>query len=167
VTSPIAISAFRQCATNYCHLVGTQLQGQSLPQGDFLAQVRVSLANLYAAALCLPDVEPTTEAVIPGLPHVIWQEMYEGLQAILPRDAFWEVFDPCQDDQPEPIIHSLSDALADTYCDLRSGFNALDDGMDPADVIWEWRFSFTSHWGHHVLDALRALACLAAITLWL
>jgi len=75
--------------------------------------------------------------------------------------------DPCQDDQPEPTIHSLSDDLADIYCDLRSGLNALDDGMDPVDVIWEWRFSFTSHWGDHVLEALRALACLATITLWL
>lgn len=157
-------AAFRRLATEYCRLLDTQLQGQGLPQDEFLAQLRISLTDLYAAALRLPDSEPVTEDGIPGLPASVWQEMYEGLSPLLPRDTFWEVFDPCQADQPEPVVHSLSDGFADIYRALRTGLDALDQGVDLADVVWEWRFSFASDWGHHVLDALQSLACLSHLS---
>ena len=38
----------------------------------------------------------------------------------------------------------------------REGLVALDRGTDIAGVVWEWRAGF-DHWGHHLVDALRAL----------
>ncbi len=69
VMSLTAISAFRQLASDYCRLVDTQLQEQRLSQAEFLQRVRVSLADLYAGALHLPEVEPVTGDVIPHLTH--------------------------------------------------------------------------------------------------
>ena len=156
-----AAELFRTRAVAFCDLIQNQLQGQELPQREFLARLRVSLADLYAAALRLPDVDPVADSLPSGVASSEWQAIYEGLQAHLPRDAFWEIFDPGEVDQPEAILGSLADALADIYRDLREGTDVLDGGATQDDAVWTWRDSFTFHWGHHVLDALRAIACLS------
>ncbi|MFE7505205.1 DUF5063 domain-containing protein [Promicromonospora sp. NPDC057488] len=47
--------------------------------------------------------------------------------------------------------------MADIWRDLRSGLDWLDSGADPADVLWDWRFGFETHWGRHATHALHAL----------
>ncbi len=75
-------------------------------------------------------------------------------QAFEKFEIYWEVFDPYELDQP--VAGSLSDDLLDVYRDVRGGL-ALWESRHDADAIWEWRFSFESHWGDHAVDALRAL----------
>ncbi|WP_425463863.1 DUF5063 domain-containing protein [Nocardioides aurantiacus] len=41
--------------------------------------------------------------------------------------------------------------------DLRGGLQILASGAPMADVVWEWRFTFKSHWGVHAIEAIRAL----------
>lgn len=154
------VTDFRTLATEYCDLIEGQLDGQQLPQREFLAQLQVHLARLYAAALSLPDTEPVTEQSASGLTYSEWYRMNERLKPHLPRDAFWEVFDPCWSEQPHVVKFSLADALSDVYSGLREGMDALEGGTAPESAAWAWRFGFTTHWGHHVLDALLALDCL-------
>lgn len=69
-------------------------------------------------------------------------------------DLYWEVFDPR--DLSDPVAGSLLDDLADIYRDLRRGLHILSTGS-PDDAMWEWRFSFDTHWGNHATDAIRVL----------
>jgi len=54
---------------------------------------------------------------------------------------------------------SLLDDLSDIWWDLKPGLYALDNGSEEqaADVFWDWKESFRTHWGRHAIDALRAL----------
>lgn len=69
-------------------------------------------------------------------------------------DLYWETFDPYTDG--EPVAGSLTDDVVDVYRDLRRGLAWWERG-EKVEAIWEWRFSFLSHWGTHAIDALRAL----------
>jgi hypothetical protein len=104
---------------------------------------------LYAAALSLPAVEPTDDAKPARSPEP--PSNWQGFEEF---DTYWGVFDPYKLD--EPVAGSLSDDLLDVYRDVRRGLALWESGHD-ASAIWEWRFSFESHWGDHAADALRAL----------
>ena len=73
-----------------------------------------------------------------------------------PFDSYSEVFDPYDREDHEPVVGSLSDDLLDVYRDIRGGLWSWETDAT-ANAIWEWRFSFDTHWGDHAADALRAL----------
>jgi uncharacterized protein DUF5063 len=154
------VSDFRALAGEYCALIEEQIAGQPLAQRDFLECLQLCLARLYAAALTIPSVEPGAEQSAAGLTYPEWYRMQEALQGHLPRDTFWEVFDPCWDGPPTVVKFSLADTLTDVYSGLHEGMVASASGTSPDSAAWAWRVSFTSHWGHHVLDALLALDCM-------
>jgi hypothetical protein len=55
-----------------------------------------------------------------------------------------------------PVYNSLGDDLGDIYSDLERGFELLAaSGVDAA--VFEWRLSFCSHWGNHLVGAQRAI----------
>ncbi len=60
----------------------------------------------------------------------------------------------------EPTARALWDDLADIYRDLRRGLHLYESGQQ-VDAIWDWRFSYDTHWGKHVVDAIRVLFLLA------
>ena len=71
-------------------------------------------------------------------------------------DLYWQVFDPTKD--TEAIYGTLADDMADIYRDLQEGLVlAATEQAQPADIIWEWRVGFYSHWGKHAMDALRTI----------
>jgi hypothetical protein len=72
------------------------------------------------------------------------------------KDFYWEVFDPYDHDDNQPVAGSLADDALDVYRDIRRGL-ALWDASRTRNAIWEWRFHFDVHWGDHATDALRAL----------
>ena len=61
-----------------------------------------------------------------------------------------------------PINGSLADDLAGIYCDLRPGLDAwgASDAATRTAIVWDWRITYESHWGHHVIDAMRAIHAL-------
>jgi hypothetical protein len=116
------------------------------------------LARLHATAQCLPevswdesddfDLDESRRAA--GVPAV-----YERLREVLGvADSYPTVQ---RGEEPDVVVGSLSDDLADIYGDLVAGTEALAAGAGMMNVIWAWRFSFESHWGSHLLDASRAL----------
>ena len=141
-----AIATFVWKATEFCTFIQ---EAGKLSLDEKMSGARRYLLALYTAALSLPSVEPTND-VQPALsaqPPSNWQ----GFEAF---ENYWEVFDP--DELDQPVAGSLSDDLLDVHRDIRRGL-ALWESQHDANAIWEWRFSFESHWGDHAVDALRAL----------
>jgi hypothetical protein len=89
--------------------------------------------------------------------HKAWQDLYELLTEKLgDSNLNWDVFDPVA--ESEAIQASLADDIADVYRDLRNGLTLRkEDGAVPAEVVWEWRLLFDSHWGDHAISALRTV----------
>jgi hypothetical protein len=153
------VANFERDALTFCDLIESC---DAVRRGPFVWRVGDALAELYAAATKLPPVEPTDadadvdvdESAL--ISSTGYSDLFSRLSEHLGElDIYRVVFDPY--DAEEPVTGSLADDLADIYRDIKSGFLALDRGDDEADVIWEWRFSFGTHWGLHALRALYAI----------
>lgn len=141
------METFVREARAYCSFVETASQ---LRLPDRLPAARDRLLALYSAALSLPSVEPD-DADASSSP-----DPPEGWPAFGEKDIYWEVFDPYDHENTEPVAGSLADDVLDVYRDIRRGLAMWDDSQKQ-DAIWEWRFHFDVHWGDHAIDALRAL----------
>jgi hypothetical protein len=129
--------------------------------GQLLHEIEPSLSALYSAAAELPDVAPDTDGV-PG--HTAERNEYQRLQGSLAArlgryDAYHDIFDPSDLEDQKPVQHLLSLDLTEILEDLDHGRCLLDPGrvITPADVLWQWRFDFTSHWGRHAATALKVV----------
>ena len=91
--------------------------------------------------------------------HEQWQRVREQVGQRLARDLYWVVFEPLEKEKPDPVVGSLSDDLADIWRDLKPGLAEIDSckATSISDAVWQWRFSFESHWGHHAAEAIAAL----------
>jgi hypothetical protein len=139
------------------------------PAARFLEDSELLLVDLYARALRLPNVEPSDDAEwLPRVEYDGWRGVYQDIQRVLGRyDVYREIYDPAAMADPagsieggdEPVVSSLADDLADIWRDLKP----LVDGWPIAtaaqrqDLAWDARSTFASHWGQHLVDALRAI----------
>ena len=58
----------------------------------------------------------------------------------------------------EAIFGTLADDLADIYRDLKEGLVLREEKLaSSADIIFNWRILYYSHWGKHAIDALLVL----------
>ena len=129
--------------------------------GQFLHEVEPSLSALYSAAAELPEVAPATD----GVPDPVSERAeYRALQASLaallgPYDAYRDIFDPSDPEDQKPVQYLLSLDLTEILEDLDEGHSLADPrrAIAPADVLWQWRFDFTSHWGRHAAAAIKVI----------
>jgi hypothetical protein len=161
-----ALNYFEPIAEQYCSLVDSQC---TLDKSEFLLQVYRMLPELIAQASRLPLVSfddeenEEQEATISKIraetemTQQEWGQLYESLKEKLGDwNLYWMVFDPRTDN--EAIHGALADDIADIYRDLKHGLVLKDANEVPAsEVIFEWRFGFTSHWGQHAVNALRTI----------
>lgn len=140
-----ATAAFVRAAYVFCEFV---TKAGALPLRERVQSAREVLLSLYAAAIELPDASKATEKDAPTPPV---PGDWPGFAA---HDDYWEVFDPYV--KSEPVAGWMSDAVLDVYRDIQRGLWFWEND-EIADAVWEWRFSFDSHWGAHAIDALRAL----------
>jgi chemotaxis signal transduction protein len=73
---------------------------------------------------------------------------------------YWEVFDPTYKDENEPTLGWLVDDLSDIYRDFKTEIHKIDhiaSNEAIIDGLWSLKFGFTSHWGNHCINAIRAL----------
>ena len=110
---------------------------------------REQVAAIYVAGLALPEYpEHETRVEVPN-PETPATWPHFGM-----KDLYYEVFDPYIE---APLVcGELSDDLLDIYSDVGRGLALWDRGHTVA-AVWDWRFHFDCHWGHHAVDALRAL----------
>lgn len=141
-----AVAAFVVEARQFCAFVG---EANRYPLTQRLAAARLRLLRLYSAAVALPYVEPP-EGVEYG--HDLLPPPFSGFESL---DIYWEVFDPYE--QERPVAGSLSDDVICVSRDIMRGLVLWGRAVPKSAAIWEWRFSFDTHWGDHAIDALRAL----------
>jgi hypothetical protein len=124
------------------------------PSDTASLEVRLLLARLYLSALSLPGVEwpdsPDGERPSDEQRKSIWPKL-----ATLPISLYNVFFTPSQLTDT-PCVGDLTDDLQDIYCDLKQGLWLFDQGHHQA-AVWQWHFSFETHWAHHATDALHAL----------
>jgi hypothetical protein len=73
----------------------------------------------------------------------------------LPLNAYSTVFDALNAADRASIMKNLGDDLGDIYLDLQRAL-ALSKTAPLVEVIWEWRFSYYTHWGRHLVHAQTA-----------
>jgi hypothetical protein len=153
VESSEAISNFVVSARAYCAIIegaaGTapyQLAEQSV----------IALADLYSHALRLPEVEPCEES-----PLIHRVELPPMVQPALARLGASPSEDRAEDESVWDALNSvlLTDDFADIYSELKGALALYDSGDDctKANAVWEWKFSFETHWREHLVHALYVL----------
>jgi hypothetical protein len=149
---------FRAAAVAYCQLIDRH---RDLTAAEFVAAAEPLLAQLYYAGALLSEPEPTSEH-IPD--DVVSVDDVRGIQRSLGlllgrHDEYWELFDPVDGADRSPLGGLLSQDLVEIYLDVRNSLALLDPKrrVPDADVLWQWRFGFTSHWGRHASSALRVI----------
>jgi hypothetical protein len=153
-----AIRAFVEEAGGYCLLIESN---ESSNSWTFAQACLSRLLRLYDSALHLPELEPETQSLLSGISHEEWESMREHVGRKLARDYYWEIFEPLEEQKPEPVAGSLSDDLADIWRDLKPGLRECNGTVVAIqDIVWQWRFSFETHWGHHAAGAIAALHAL-------
>ena len=133
------------------------------PADELLVALYPVVCELIYRAALLPDVEPETHGLVAErMSHAEWVNLFRSLEGTLGRhNVYWLVFDPYEHEDENLITGTLADDLADIYRDLdllqvRSAQNVSND------VVWQWRFGFYEHWGHHAVDVVRATQALIA-----
>lgn len=145
-SAPPEVLRFVGAARRYCDFI--QEAGMAaLPER--LSAARMLLLELYVAAIALPKgEEPDGIEAGPVPPAPSTWSAFEQFE------HYWEIFDPYAGDGP--VTGSLTEDLLDVYLDVCRGLSLWDSAQEVA-AIWEWRFSFDTHWGTHAIDALWAL----------
>ena len=155
---------FAVVARQYCAIVDAA-SGSS--REKFLTEVYSILPRLIDQAISLPDIElksgegmvrdPAKITEAARLRHPEWQRRYHLLGEKLGNwNSYQMVFNPTQN--TESLSGSFADDLTGIYCDLKKALVENEAGLvSPQNSIWEWRFSFCSHWGRHAIDALKVI----------
>jgi hypothetical protein len=146
-----AIMQFVDVARRYCAWV------ESNPDEPLteMQRARRLLTELHLAALSLPDIGVGEEVEAREVPAEAWKAVCQRFSH-LPVNQYWDVFDPLKLEENDPVYWQLPDDLADIYRDLKDNLNLFEAGHI-VEAVWEWRFSFRTHWGQHLLGAQRAL----------
>jgi hypothetical protein len=159
VQTPIAVS-FTGRAHDVCTTLEHAGERGLIPTLQELARL---LPQLYAVAITLPAVEPTNDQSAKSElePDDVRPLLFALAELLGPYDSYVEIFNP-RDPQPgDPVTGMLSGDLAELYLDLRNSVALLErPNLASVDVLWEWRFAFSFHWGRHLTSALRVIHAL-------
>lgn len=154
------IASFADVARRYCALIDER---EGMAVRPFLRALRPLLAELHFRACLLPEVESESDEALPGVPtRDETLRLLKSLESFLGEyDVYWEVFDPYELDDDDPMHGTVSDDLADIYRDLQTDLATVLSGSEiPLDAVWGWRFSHATHWGMHAIGAMRAIESL-------
>lgn len=158
---------FERAARSYCSL----LEVDPVDEKEWITSMLAALAMIYAAAHLLPVFDlPDDVEELPDTFNVSKEEsviIRTRIQNILgAKSKYQAYFNPTiiNDPSEEPVIGELWDDLGDIYQDIKPGLNAWDANRTAylQNIASDWRWPlFEVHWGHHAVDAMRALHQLA------
>ncbi len=66
------------------------------------------------------------------------------------RDQYWEVFEPLEHEQPEPVAGLISDALADIWRDVKVGILEMGpcaNQTSMSEAVWQLAVFVSGHTG--------------------
>ena len=148
--------------SNYLYL-GVQALAKKKPVVAFIRGLGASGAYLFscpaARIVAIPSAIIGSIGVISMRPLV-----YEALDRIGMRmtvtksDRLKDMGSMFREptDEEKPVASLVSNDLVEIYSDLQDGLELLSQDA-VIDAIWDWRFSFSTHWGRHAFDSLRAV----------
>ena len=135
---------FYEQADEYCRFIaGNVITTDTVPS---LVEM---LMSLYMSAMNLPKTEPETHDSSSDRSETFSIRFGEQIST-----TYWEIFDPYV--YEDAVCGDLVDDLSDIAADLRDGMKEYEAGRF-GNAIFKWKFGLNSHWGQHVVDALRAL----------
>lgn len=145
------IDSFVAGAREYCGIIE---RAAYLAQNQLAEQCAIALADLYSHALKLPEVEPCDVRYQSESVQIPFNSQHAlASLALQPREH-----------DPEHMADTLNnllltDDLSDIYIELKRGLRAYHsgDGCAMSDAVWEWKFSFETHWREHLVHALYVL----------
>lgn len=157
---------FEKAGRQFCVL----LENDPLDSEQWVKDILVSLATLYAAALRIPNyvlsensAEPPDNFRLCRDERALIRKMVGTILGV--KGAYWTYFDPTITNDPtnEPVVGLLSDDLEDIYADVKPGLKAWDTNRDEylPHIAFDWRFNFEFHSGRHAVNAMRAFHPLA------
>jgi hypothetical protein len=151
----VILTRFKNAARRYCDFVDA-LSTHSAE--SFLIGVEPHLLELYASALQIPVVEPTTNNAEDDIPldKNAWAALYKKLRDKIGEfDFYLTIFNSTE--REAPVEGSLADDISEIYTDLKKSLEQIGEGFPGTDVLWDLRFSFRQHWGRHAISALKAI----------
>ncbi|MFL6174933.1 MAG: DUF5063 domain-containing protein, partial [Marmoricola sp.] len=112
-TGAEADAAFRTLAEAYCDVIESM---PAVDQETVVERLRHLLAHLIAAALDLPEVDPLSDEPGGSLDQAAWSERFRAIATCLgAAESYWTISDAYGDDEPEPLLWTLADDLADIW----------------------------------------------------
>ena len=157
---------FTEIAREFCAAIDF---AHEIDRTAFLVRIYRILPRLIGEAIELPalnlsdegdeeeDSTSTARKNHQRLTDTQWNEFYELLKEKFGDwTLYLQVFDPTKD--KEAIFGSLADDLADIYRDLKKVLTLREDDHSPVqNALWQWRFDYYVHRGHHAINALNAI----------
>jgi hypothetical protein len=146
------IDEFSKLADRYCSWTDSLQKEDTVDLGEVLAL----LSELFNNALVLPLLDSgETDEEAERLTQDEWKLIHKKYTPI-PFQYYNEIFDPHDFSETKPVVGDLHDDLADIYRYLKQGLILYEKGL-AGDAAFEWKSSFSYHWGEHVLSAMRAI----------
>jgi uncharacterized protein DUF5063 len=130
--------------------------------GRLLGDLAIALADLYSAAVRLPDPETTSDELLSGKKEF---SVHSALERILDDDEFswdsidWEYHEEFRGEPYErwKVVSGLANDLDEAYMDVRDHIAMLESTESSDDAVWGVRFGFWHHTCNHVIAALRPI----------
>lgn len=143
------IDNFARIATKFC----TWCEEKSLLSTNELLTAQILLADLLSCVLRLDDNGIDEDSSVDDVSADEWKIVRERFSN-LKFDGYWKVFDSFE--KSEPVYCLLSDDISDIYSDVKEGLTHYEKGFF-AEATWHWRFTFSTHWGRHLIGAQYAI----------
>lgn len=165
VTDTSSVTNFIETARAYCVCIDRH---QETRAEQFLLDLQGILPALAIGALNLPNIrripsKPINPQRIVREHYEIWKALFDSLEKFLgDYNVYHCVFDPIRRD--DPITGTLADDLTGIYCDLVHGLKDWEnaDAAARRRIVWEWSFSYQTHWGRHLWKPAYVIWSLAA-----
>ncbi|MEP5611274.1 MAG: DUF5063 domain-containing protein, partial [Cyclobacteriaceae bacterium] len=150
-------TAFLEAASEFCG----ELENGTANQLEFCNELFIKLSNLIFRASQLAQVSLDYDKDSKG--RLTEEEQKIVLKKTSDRigdhQYYWTKFNPIDNDVMELVAGDLVDDLGDIYADIKPNLRTLEQGelAEQESALWELKFFFETHWGHHAVDALRTL----------
>jgi hypothetical protein len=162
MTSPTDIPKLASAFASEAERFVSWLDRATVDEGPVLnmRELHELLGLLQAAATRIPAVAPDAETP-QGVEAKLNPPAAAKIREKLPINAYSVVFDPLEFDpleqsSPQPVMATIDNDLGDIYADLMDGL-ALYRAGQYQDAVWQWHFSYYSHWGRHLSHAQSAI----------
>lgn len=151
------VTEYLESARRFCEYMESDSEVEPV---EFLKQVRSLLLVLYQKALTFPlhdgDTDGDTEDLLGEGYFVVLKLIGRKVGTM---DYYYHVYDPTNLDNENSVAGLLTDDLGDIYRDLKMALLQLNTDSEIAkeDALWSLHFSFRSHYGAHIINALYAI----------